>query len=109
MAGAIWALVSTFRRRKMEVGGVAFSDQERKIIWFWSGAALISLLLAWGRYAPFYQFVYALPYFSTIRNPIKFMHPFALSILILFGYALLDWQRRYFNTPVTAKSLGKMH
>jgi hypothetical protein len=107
LAGAIWALASTFRRGKPEMEGVAFSDRERKIIWFWAGAALISLLLAWGRHAPFYQFIYHLPYFSTIRNPVKFMYPFALSILILFGYALLDWKRRYFDEPVVENNSGK--
>ncbi len=55
---------------------------------FWAVAALLSLLFAFGRFAPFYQFIYALPYFSTIRNPVKFMHPFSLSIIILFGYGL---------------------
>jgi hypothetical protein len=87
---ALWALAESFRRDQS-----ALTPKECKIIWFWSIAAFISLLLAWGRYAPFYQFFYALPYFSTIRNPIKFMHPFHLSVMILFGYGLLGLSRRY--------------
>jgi hypothetical protein len=45
-------------------------------------------LFAWGRHAPFYKIIYALPFFSTIRNPIKFMHPFHMALLILFGFGL---------------------
>ena len=109
LIGAGWALASSFRRKK--IGNVAesldFSDRERKIIWFWGGAAVFSLLLAWGRHAPFYQFIYTLPYFSTIRNPVKFMHPFALSLLILFSYSLLDWQRRYFRPIQTSEKDNK--
>ena len=33
----------------------------------------MSVLLAFGRHAPFYQFFYELPYASAIRNPQKFM------------------------------------
>jgi hypothetical protein len=76
-------------------GSKTFTPRERKLIWFWTGAGAISLLLAFGRYAPFYHLLYKLPYFSTIRNPIKFMHPFHLSAMILFGYGLLGLSRRY--------------
>ncbi len=71
---------------------------ERRAVWFWGGALLVSLLLAWGRHAPFYQFFYALPYFSTIRNPIKFMHPFSLALVILFGYGLCALARGYLES-----------
>jgi hypothetical protein len=90
---AFWAVAHSFRRQRGP-----FDELERKYIWFWSGAALISLLLAFGRHAPFYQFVYALPYFSTIRNPIKFLHPFEISTLILFGYGLQGLWRSYLTT-----------
>src|SRR5439155_1508593 len=54
-----------------------------------------SVLLEFGRYAPFYQFVYMLPYFSTIRNPAKFTHPFNWSLVILFAYGIHGLCRRY--------------
>lgn len=72
-----------------------FTDQEKKFVWFWAGAALVSLLLAYGRHAPFYQFFYKLPYFSTIRNPIKFTHPLTIAMVILFGYGVEALWRRY--------------
>jgi len=78
------------------------SETERRMVWFWTGAAVVSLLLAWGRHAPFYQFFYALPYFSTIRNPVKFMHPCHFSLLILFGYGLNGLWRQYAEREVSA-------
>jgi len=85
-----WPLAKSCRRR-----GGAFSDPERRMIWFWAGAGLVSLLLAWGRHGVFYHLIYALPYFSTIRNPIKYMHPFHLAVLILFGCGLQGLSRLY--------------
>ncbi|MBM3839426.1 MAG: YfhO family protein [Verrucomicrobia bacterium] len=87
---AMWTLTRAARK-----SGSLFSDHERKFIWFWAGAALVSLLLAYGRHAPLYQFFYKLPYFSTIRNPIKFMHPFSVALVILFGYGLQGLYRQY--------------
>jgi hypothetical protein len=87
---AFWAVLQSFRGN----GGV-FGPGERRMIWFWSIALLVSLLLAWGRHAPFYKLVYALPYFSTMRNPIKFMHPFHVALVILFGYGLQAFWQRY--------------
>jgi len=92
---ALWALAHSF------VAGGAFTDKERRMIWFWGVAALVALVLSWGRHAPFYQVIYALPYFSTIRNPMKFMHPCHLALMILFAYGLQGLWRRYLE-PVTA-------
>jgi hypothetical protein len=89
---AFWAVASSFRGRESP-----FTQQERRFIWFWGAAALVSLLLAYGRHAPFYQLLYQLPYFSTIRNPIKFMHPFSIAVVILFGYGLEGLRRRHID------------
>ncbi len=90
---ALWGIAASFGRDVK-----IFSGTERKLIWFWSALALVSLLFAFGRHAPFYRVLYALPFFSTIRNPIKFMHPFHLSLLILFAYGLQGLSRRYLET-----------
>src|SRR6266511_3079871 len=45
---AIWGLAYSLRRSQ----GI-FSDTERWLVWFWSAAALIALLLSWGYHAPF--------------------------------------------------------
>lgn len=88
---ALFALGQSLRGAKSALAG-----HERRAVWFWSGALVVSLVLAWGRHAPFYQLFYALPYFSTIRNPIKFMHPFSVALVVLFGYGLHALVRGYF-------------
>ena len=79
---AIFALVQSLRRTG------CYASTERKAVWLWGGAAAISVLASWGRFGPLYQFLYQLPYAYTIRNPIKFMHPFHLAWLILAAYGL---------------------
>jgi hypothetical protein len=74
-----------------------YSPLEKSIARFWAAAAVISLLLAFGRHAPFYQLIYPLPYFSTIRNPMKFMHHFQLALLVLFGLGLQALWRCHFE------------
>ncbi len=87
---AAFGVVNAFRKKNSP-----FSDLERRCVYFFAGAAFISVLFAWGRHAPFYQIIYALPFFSTIRNPIKFMHPFHMALLILFGFGLEAMFRLY--------------
>ena len=87
---AIWAAAESFRRKNS-----AFNPGERKWAWFWLGVVVVSLLLALGRYAPFYKYVYALPYFSTIRNPTKFLYPFSMGMAVLFAFGVHALYRRY--------------
>ncbi|MEK7677799.1 MAG: hypothetical protein AAB676_18370 [Verrucomicrobiota bacterium] len=100
---ALWGLF-----RSTQPKDSPFSDTERKMIKFWAVTAAISLLLAYGRHTSFYQIIYQLPYFSTIRNPIKFMHLFELAILVLFGYGLQGlWRRHLERNLVKANSLSE--
>jgi len=57
---------------------------------FWSCAALIALLLSFGKYFPLYYLFYHLPLISSIRNPNKFLHIFqiAMGILAAYGFDL---------------------
>jgi hypothetical protein len=87
---ALWAAAESLRRRNS-----AFNPVERKWMWFWLAALVVSLLLALGRFAPFYKFVYALPYFSTIRNPTKFIYPFSLALAVLFAFGVHGLSRQY--------------
>ena len=87
---AIWSAVQSFRRKEP-----LFSLAQRRWIWFWLGIAFISLLLAFGRHAPFYGLIYRLPYFSTIRNPAKFLSLVSVSIIILFAYGVDGLWRTY--------------
>ncbi len=90
--------------RKKDSG---FTDLERRHIWFWWGVACVALPLAWGRHAPFFQIVYHLPYFSTIRNPDKFLYIMTLAMVILFGYGIHGLCRRYLDVPLAPATGGR--
>jgi hypothetical protein len=96
---ALWAAAQAFRK-----GGSVFPAAQRKLIWFWCAVALIGLLLAFGRFAPFYQVFYAMPFASTIRNPAKFAHVVEWALVILFAYGVHALTR---NRQVTAAAAGR--
>ncbi len=91
---ALWTVLQAFRKEHS-----VFSLAERKFIWFWSGVALISVLLCFGRFAPFYQLFYALPYASTIRNPAKFIAVVEWILVILFAYGVNGLSRKCLDAP----------
>ena len=91
LALALWALLQSFRREG------PFSGRERGFIWFWAICSFFALLMALGRYGPIYWIAYELPYFSAIRNPIKFMQVFHVGVVILFAYGLQDIWKRYLS------------
>jgi hypothetical protein len=39
--------------------------------------------------------IFAVPYFSTIRNPVKFLDPFSFGLVILFAFGIDALQRKY--------------
>jgi hypothetical protein len=90
---AVFGLANFFRKDS------AFSKNERAAVGFWGFIAVFSLLASWGRYGFVYQFLYKLPYFSTIRNPIKFMNPFHIAWIILAAYGMEVLYRRYMRGP----------
>ena len=105
---AAFAVFQSLRRSRTPL-----NRRQRLSVWFWAGVALVSILLAFGRHAPFYRLPYELlPYFSTIRNPIKFMHIFHLAVIILFGYGLQVLWKHYLKRPPARekreKKLGKL-
>jgi hypothetical protein len=89
---ALWASLQSFRKE-----GSVYSLTQRRWIWFWVTAAICSLLLAFGRYAPFYWIFYKLPYVSSIRNPSKFTHGVNLSLVVVFGFGVHGLYRRYLD------------
>jgi hypothetical protein len=60
----------------------------RAEILFWGAAAVIALLLAYGKYFPLYALFFKLPVVNNIRNPNKFLHVFQLCLGILSAYGL---------------------
>ncbi|HWQ91162.1 MAG TPA: protein kinase, partial [Clostridia bacterium] len=95
---ALWAVIQSFRGK-----GSPFGLPQRKLLWFWSALAVVCLLLAFGRFAPFYRLLYALPFFSNLRNPIRFLDPMVLGVTMLFAYGLNGLWRQYL-APTDANS-----
>ena len=90
---AIWAIAQSFRRKDS-----VFTNTQCKYIWFWAAILIGAVLLAWGRFAPFDYYkhtIYALPYFSTIRNPAKFILVFSVTVVTLFAYGVHGLSQRY--------------
>ena len=87
---ALWAIAQSLRRQNP-----AFTETQRRFIWFWSAILIVSLLLALGRFAPFYKLLYMLPYVSTMRNPCKFLAVLSWALVILFAYGIHGLSRRY--------------
>ena len=85
-----WALCQSLRRKAS-----VFSPAQRRWLWFWLALAVGSLLLAFGRFAPFYRLLYALPYFSTIRNPVKFIYLVSFILVVIFAHGVDGLWRRY--------------
>jgi hypothetical protein len=92
---ALFALANSWRG-----ADCPYTPKERRMVWFFGLAAAMSILVAWGRHGFIYQFLYKLPYFSTIRNPVKFLHPFQIVWLILAGFGLEVFHRRYLQNIV---------
>ena len=96
-----WGLAQSLRRKASP-----FSEPQNKLIWFWAGLMFLAVPLGWGRFAPgshyssdclFYALLYKLPYFSTIRNPIKFLFFFSWAVVILFAYGMHALSLRYLD------------
>lgn len=92
---ALWAVFQSFRCR-----GSPFSQFQRRLIWFWSAVLIVALLLAFGKFGPLYRLFYALPFASTIRNPVKFMHVFSWALVVLFGFGVHGLVVCYLESPV---------
>lgn len=102
---AAFALAQALRR-----SGSPFTPEERRWVLFWAATALLSLLFAFGRYSIFYRIIYALPYFNTIRIPMKFLHPLNVALVVLCGYGLqalwMGWiARAQVRTPGPVEAL----
>lgn len=68
--------------------GTRFNGKEkRSLVWFWSGAAVVSLVLAFGAYLPF-NLNYALyhtPVYNLFRASGRHMYDFTFSLAMLAG------------------------
>ena len=89
----VFALLQSLRKKDSP-----FDALQKKLVWFWAGLGFVCLLLAWGRFAPFYKFFYLLPGASVIRNPGKFLHITDWAILVLFGFGIQALCLKYWTS-----------
>ena len=75
-------------RRPSSVVCRPFAAERRAEILFWACVAVITLLLAFGKFFPLYALFYKLPLVSSIRNPNKFLQVFQLALGLLAAYGL---------------------
>lgn len=61
-------------------------SKQRAEILFWGGAAVVALLLSFGKFFPLYSLFYKLPVVNNIRNPNKFLQVFQVCLAILTAY-----------------------
>ncbi len=55
---------------------------------FWGVVALVTLLLSYGKFAPFYRWFWQLPMVHPIRNPNKHLHMFQIAIGVLAAFGV---------------------
>jgi hypothetical protein len=87
-----WTIAQSLRRQNS-----VFPNLQKRMVQFWAAILLLCLLFSWGRFAPFYAVLYRLPYFSTIRNPSKFLIFFSWALVIIFAYGIHGLNRRYLD------------
>ncbi|HTY13488.1 MAG TPA: YfhO family protein [Candidatus Omnitrophota bacterium] len=67
---------------------IALFKRSRKV-YFFAFTALFFLLLAFGKYTPFYEALfYSMPYLSAIRYPVKFLFFPAFAVAVMAGWGL---------------------
>ena len=81
------------------LGALKKGRRNRAVAAAWWAAALAALVLSFGRYAPAYRVLAALPGFSEIRNPNKFLHVAQVAWGVLAGLGLEALLRGVQTTP----------
>ena len=83
-----------------------FTPAQRRWVWFWSGLAVGSLLLAWGKHAPFFKPIYYLvPMANVVRSPGKFVLIWDWAMLVLFAYGVHALAKKYLEpAPAATKA-----
>jgi len=74
------------------------NNYSKNIIYFWTVTFILALLFSYGRYFDIggasaggfgpYRIFYWLPKMDSMRNPVKFLYPFMISLSILAAFGM---------------------
>lgn len=84
----LWEMSAYVGIMPLILAAMAFFHARRRVVWFFSGLAVVSLILAFGKYTPFLKFLYTyVPGFNLFRGNSKwiFLNAFSLAVLSGFG------------------------
>lgn len=86
----VYAFASAARRKKTSAAAAddARSGGLNGIVFFWAAVAVVAVLFALGRNAPFYRLFYELPMMDKVRAPLKFVHLTEIAVSVLFACGL---------------------
>jgi len=88
MMAVIGVLAWVPKRRGAGLAERTEEDADFRDVPFWCVVGVVALVLAMGRYTPFYRLFYSLPYMDYLRAPVKFLHFTELAAGVLAGFGL---------------------
>lgn len=85
---ALFGVTAWFSQRKAQKGLSLRPTVDYSDVPFWCTVWVVCLVLAMGRYTPFYRLFYSIPYMDYIRAPVKFHHLVEVATAFLAGFGI---------------------
>lgn len=85
---ALFGVLAWFSSRKTKDVAPPQAGADYSDVPFWCGVWAVCLILAMGRYTPFYKLFFAIPYMDYIRAPVKFHHLVEVATAFLAGFGM---------------------
>lgn len=83
----LWEMTAYVGIIPLILAGIAVFFVRRRIVWFFAGLAVVSIILALGKYTPILKFLYTyIPGFHLFRGNSKFIFLASLSLAVLSGF-----------------------
>ncbi|MEP6663766.1 MAG: hypothetical protein ABJC04_08890, partial [Verrucomicrobiota bacterium] len=101
LIASLWALLPLSKRGD----GSAIPFQRREII-FWLIIGLVFLSISFGKHFFTYGLIYPLPFFNSMRNPVKFLPVVMMALVVLSAHGLQLLYQRWDSAK--DKLLGKI-
>ncbi len=90
---ALVGVSSLFWKRAPETTTAMLTNRGEII--FWTLAAAVALICAFGCFTPFYRLVFALPFGDYLRAPVKFVHLVEFAVAALAGFGVAAAMERF--------------